>query len=217
MRSLRRRYRFALGVVALIGAYPLAGLAGGAIPSNAGWRAADNGVTIYIESNGVHVGLIVPKVAAGVDWRSSFPPRDLTDPRYAAHDHVAIGWGEHDFFLNTPTWADISPRTIVAAAVGSNRTLLHVEHIAAPHVGGDVRAVVLRPVEYRRLAAYVRATLVERGEHHPGYAGYDVFYPARGRYDAYRTCNAWAGDALRFAGVRVGAWTPFPATVLWWF
>jgi uncharacterized protein (TIGR02117 family) len=217
MRSLRRRYRIALAVFALIGTYPLAGMAGGAIPRNAGWRAPEKGVTIYVESNGVHVGLIVPKVAASVDWRPLFRPGDLADPRYAANDHVAIGWGERDFFLNTPTWADVSPRTVLAAAIGSNRTLLHVEHIAAPRVGGDVRAVVLRPVEYRRLAAYIRATLVERGGRHRGYAGYDVFYPARGRYDAYRTCNAWAGDALRFAGVRVGAWTPFPATVLWWF
>lgn len=217
MRSLRRRYRVALTVAALIGAYPLVGLAGGAIPRNAGWRAAEKGVTIYVESNGVHVGLIVPKVAAGVDWRPIFRPSDLADPRFAAHDHVAIGWGERDFFLNTPTWGDISSRTILAAALGSNRTLLHVEHIATPRVGGDVRAVVLQPVEYRRLAAYVRATLVEGGAHHRGYAGYDVFYPARGRYDAYQTCNAWAGDTLRFAGVRVGAWTPFPATVLWWF
>lgn len=217
MRSLRRRYRIALGVLALIGAYPLAGLAGGAIPRNAGWSAAEKGVTIYVESNGVHVGLVVPKVAAGVDWRSFFRSGDLVDPRFARNDHLAIGWGERDFFLNTPTWADISPRTIVAAAIGSNQTLLHVEHIAAPRVGDDVRAVVLRPVEYRRLAAYIQATLGDRGEHQRGYAGYDVFYPARGRYDAYQTCNAWAGDALWFAGVRVGAWTPFPATVLWWF
>jgi uncharacterized protein (TIGR02117 family) len=217
MRSLRRGYRIALAVAALLGAYPLAGLTGGAIPRNAGWRMAAQGVTIYVESNGVHVGLIVPKVASGVDLRPVFPPRDIADRRYAAHDHLAIGWGERDFFLDTPTWADVSPRTIIAAATGSDRTLLHVEHIAAPSVGPDVRSVVLRPEEYRRLAAYIRATLSDDGARYPGYAGYDVFYAARGRYHAYQTCNAWAGDALRFAGVRVGAWTPFPITVLWWF
>lgn len=217
MRSLRPRYWAALVSAALICAYPVAGLVGGAIPRNSTWRAPEHGVTIYVESNGIHVGLIVPKVAAGVDWRPLFPVRDIAERRYAAYHHLAIGWGERDFFLNTPTWADLSLRTILAAAVGSDRTLLHVEHVARPVVGGDVRAVVLRAIEYRRLVAYIRATLSASAERRRGYAGHDVFYTARGRYDAYRTCNAWAGEALRYAGARVGAWTPFPATILWWF
>ena len=50
-----------------------------------------------------------------------------------------------------------------------------------------------------------------------GYAGYDAFYTARGHYSAIRTCNAWTGDALRYAGVRIGRWTPFPVTVMRWF
>lgn len=217
MRSLRRRYRIGLVLAALLAAYPAAGLIGGAIPRNAAWRPAERGVTIYVESNGIHVGLVVPKTAAGVDWRPAFPSGDLADPRYAAHDHLAIGWGERTFFLNTPTWGDVSSRTILAAALGSDRTLLHVEHIGRPMAAADVRPVVLRPSEYRRLAAYIRATMVAGGERRRGYAGHDAFYQARGRYDAYKTCNAWVGDALRFAGVRIGAWTPFPFTVLWWF
>ena len=50
-----------------------------------------------------------------------------------------------------------------------------------------------------------------------GYFGYDAFYEGTGRYSAVRTCNSWTGAALAAAGIRVGAWTPFPVTVLWWF
>ncbi len=175
------------------------------------------GVRIYVESNGVHVGLVVPKVAAGVDWRGVAPGADLADPRYAGYDHLAIGWGERAFYLETATWADVKLRTILAAARGSDATLMHVEHVPAPMPSRHVRSVLLRPAEYRRLAAYIRASFAARREPIRGYGRNDVFYAARGHYSAARTCNAWAGDALRFAGVRIGRWTPFPATVLGWF
>ena len=208
----------ALAAVALILAgYAAAGLVGGAIPTNAGWRPPADGIRIFVESNGIHVSLIVPKVAAGIDWRTIAPAADLSDPRYGAYDHLAIGWGEQAFFLGTPTWADVRPAPILRAAIGSDSTLVHVEHIAPPVPSADVRAIMLRPDEYRRLAAFVRASVVTGGARHPGYGGYDSFYQAHGRYDAVHDCNAWVGDALRVAGVRIGWWTPFPVTVLGWF
>jgi uncharacterized protein (TIGR02117 family) len=216
--AMRRRSVLILSALALLVlAYPLAAFVGSLLPSNANWSPPPTGVTLYIESNGIHTGIIMPKVAAGVDWRSTFPARDLRDPRYAAYDHVSVGWGERDFYLQTPTWADLRPGVILAAAIGSNRTLVHVDHLPAPKPGGDVRQVVVRPAEYRRLAAFIQASLVPDGTRQPGYFGNDAFYQARGRYDAFHTCNDWIGDALRFAGVRVGRWTPFPGSVLRWF
>jgi uncharacterized protein (TIGR02117 family) len=206
------------GMLSIAVAYAAAGLIGGAIPSNAAWRAPERGVRIFVETNGIHVGLLMPKLAAGVDWRGWAPARDLADPRYARLDHVAIGWGEHAFFLETPTWSSLKPSTIVAAAIGSDRTLMHVEHVAARAPGdAAVHAIVLRPAEYRRLAAYVQASFAPQRSAYRGYAAYDAFYTARGHYSAVRTCNAWTGDALRYAGVRIGRWTPFPVTVMKWF
>ncbi len=214
--------RGVLGVMAavalLVLGYAIAGQIGGAIPTNRDWRpAATEGVRIFVESNGVHTGIVVPKVAAGIDWRDLAPARDLADPRFGGFDHLAIGWGEKAFYLETKTWADVKLRTVLAAAAGSTHTLMHVEHVPTPAVGGDVRAVMLSMVEYRRLAAFIAASFRPGGARYPGYARYDVFYDARGRYDAVATCNAWTGDALRHASVRVGAWTPFPGTVMWWF
>ena len=218
MAAARRWVVRAMAAISLVVVgYGAAGMAGGAIPTNAGWRAPNDGVRIFVESNGVHVGLILPKVAAGIDWRSLAPAADLADPRYGGYDHLAIGWGERGFFLGTPTWADARPGPILHAAFGSESTLVHVEHVPLPAPSDDVRAIMLRPEEYRRLAAFVRASIAGRDGRHAGYAGYDVFYRARGRYDAVHDCNAWVGDALRTAGVRIGWWTPFPVTVLGWF
>lgn len=206
------------GLVLILVSYGAAGMVGGAIPTNRDWRAPTRGITIYVESNGVHTALILPKVAGDIDWRGLADPRDLRDPRYAGYDHVAIGWGERRFFLATPTWWDVRPATIIVASIGSDETLLHVEHIPAPAVlDGDVRRLVLSADEYARLAAFIRSSLEPSGKRFPGYFDNDAFYAARGRYDAVRTCNDWTGDALRYAGVRIGAWTPFAVTVMGWF
>lgn len=211
-----------LGLVVLALAYGTAGLIGGAIPANAGWRPPARGVTIYVETNGVHTDLVLPVAAEGIDWRDLVRPGDISDPRYADYDHLAFGWGEARFYLETPTWADVRPGTVLRAAIGSDRTLVHVEHIPAPAAGPDARSIVLRPDEYRRLAAFIRASFAHvppgtRPKIFPGYANYDAFYSGFGRYDALMTCNAWTGAALRAAGVRVGIWTPFAVTVMGWY
>jgi uncharacterized protein (TIGR02117 family) len=209
-------YMAALLVLIVVG-YGAAGLVGGAIPANAGWQPPADGIEIFVEDNGVHTGLVLPKHAAGIDLSALSQPQDLRDPRFAAYDHLAIGWGEHDFYLGTPTWADVSARTILRAAAGSDAVLLHIEHIPRPAPSQSVRRVLLRPAEYRRLVAFVRASLSSGGPRYPGYDRYDAFYTARGHYSAITTCNAWTGTALRSAGVRVGRWTPFPVTVMGWF
>ena len=196
----------------------MAGAIGGALPVNRDWTPPREGVRIYVEDNGIHTGLVLPVAAAGVDLADLSPAAVLRDPRYAGHRWRSYGWGDRDFYVDTPTWADLSPRTVLRAGIGSETTVMHVDFIPEPQVGDGVRSVVLRPHEYRRLAAFVRASFAAGagGAAMPGYAAYDAFYPATGRYSAARTCNAWTGEALAFAGMRVGRWTPFPSTVMRW-
>lgn len=207
----------AKGVAILALGYAAAGLIGGSIPANPGWTPPADGITIFVEDNGIHTGIVMPVSAAGVDWRVAFPAHDLVDPRYAGFDHVAVGWGDRTFYVETPTWSDLRPATVLRAAIGSSHVVLHVEHVPAPPVGTRIRKIVVSADQYRRLAAFVRNTMGQSGKVAPGYGPNDVFYEARGRYSGITTCNEWAGQALRHAGVRVGVWTPFPVTVLGWF
>jgi uncharacterized protein (TIGR02117 family) len=217
--GLRWAARALAALLAIFAAYLLAGHIGGAIPSNRDWAPPREGVTIYVETNGIHTGVTVPTVAAGIDWRRLVRAEHLRDPRYAG-GWLAFGWGERAFYLETPTWADLDISTVAKSAIGSDRTLVHVDHIARVRPGEDARPVVLTPEQYRQLVDHILRTFALRdGAAVPvgSYGVADVFYEARGHYDALQTCNSWTGDALRAAGVRVGAWTPFPWTVMWWF
>ncbi|MBS0479012.1 MAG: TIGR02117 family protein [Proteobacteria bacterium] len=205
-----------MGLVLLVLAYAAAGLIGGSIPANARWVEPRDGIRIFVEDNGIHTGIVMPVAAAGVDWRSTFPGNDLADPRYAGFDHIAVGWGDRAFYIGTPAWSDINPVLVLRAAIGSSRTVLHVEHVPRPPANNAAREIVLTPDQYRRLAAFVRDALGPGGMVAGGYGSGDAFYDARGAYSAIPTCNEWTGRALRHAGVRVGAWTPFPVTVTAW-
>ena len=206
----------ALGVLGgLVAAYLLAALIGGAIPVNRGWQQSRDGVRIYVIDNGVHTDLVLPKVAAGVDWRELARPGDLANPAQAAQPYLAFGWGDRDFYLNTPSWSQVSPVRVGKAFMGLGTTVLHVVHIPQPRPGESVRELMLSPEEYHRLVAFIRGTFAEGASVH-GYGGNDAFYPAKGGYSAFGTCNQWTGNGLRAAGVRMGMWTPFPFSVMRW-
>ena len=138
----------------------------------------------------------------------------MPDP--APCDWLLFGWGDRRFYVETPTWRDVRPGTVVAALVGSGDTLVHVDHWRAFEPDDSVRALRLRPDEYRRLAAFVDASFAKRRERVPGYGPRDVFYAARGDYSAIATCNVWVGRALAHAGVEVGRWTPLSGNVMRW-
>ncbi len=217
---LRRAGRAALRLmsvpVGLAIGYGLAATIGGAIPVNSAWRAPAEGVRIYVVDGGVHTDLVLP---ASADWNDLLRPEDLADPAMAVRSHVAFGWGDRDFYLNTPSWSRIDLARAASALVGAGRSVLHVAHVDPPGPAPEVHALTLRPEEYRRLVAFVRATFVLNGGRATsvrGYGGGDAFYEARGGYSAINTCNQWTGGALRAAGVRLGAWTPLTFTVIEW-
>ena len=223
--QLRTAGRWLLRFLCFLVALPLtwfaAALLLGAVPANVAWVEPERGITIFLRTNGVHTWIVMPKVNPIMDWRPYAPGDHLRDPRFGAADHLAFGYGNREFYLNTPTWADLSPRTAALAAFGSGPPLLHVEHDDRPRRDADTRPLRLTPGQYRRLVDYVRARfrLDARGRTMPllgrGYSDRDMFYEARGGYSFVLTCNEWTGRALRHAGVRTGLWTPLAQSIMW--
>lgn len=211
--------RALLGLLAVPLLYLLATLLLGLIPANAGWREAERGVTIFVNTNGVHTGIAMPLHNEVMDWRPWVPREHPRDPRWG--NYVLIGYGHRDFYLNTPSWAELSVSTAANAAFGFGPTLVHVDHLQDPQEGTEQRALTLSVEEYRRLVAFIRPRfrLDAAGRTVPvlgrGYGPNDMFYEAEGGYSAILTCNEWTGRALRAAGVRMGMWTPVEQSVMW--
>lgn len=200
--------------------YLLAALLLGAIPANGGWVESKQGVTIYVRTNGVHTWIMVPSVTPEMDWRPLVPASHLRDPAQGG-DHVALGYGNRTFYLETPTWGDLTMKNAFLAAFGSGRSLMHADHDRAPQPNEYQRPLTLSHAEYARLVDFMQASFQRdaQGRTMPllgrGYAANDMFYEAVGPYNAVLTCNEWTGRALRHAGVRTGLWTPLSQSIMW--
>jgi uncharacterized protein (TIGR02117 family) len=199
--------------------YLLAALVGGAIPTNRGWQEPGQGITVFLETNGVHTWIAVPAVTPEMDWRPIAPAADLRDPGQIGN-YLAFGYGNREFYLNTPEWKDLTIGRTLHAAFGNGPALVHVYHERDPRPSPDRRPLRLTSDQYRRLNAFILASFDRdgAGRSRPligrGYGGDDIFYEARGGYNLIYTCNEWTGSALRAAGVRTGSWTPFPASIM---
>ena len=190
------------------------------IPVNRDFEPDPDGVVIYIESNGVHVDLVVPVVTDTIDWRTVIP----VDP-FGRHlkRYVSFGWGDRDFFINTPTWSDLTVGTAVSAVFLPSRTAMHVEYdYAAPRLGDRAREVRISAERYPDLVEHIRSGFKLDGEgeailiDHPGYdPGYDRFYEGAGSYSLWTTCNNWTNAGLKAAGVKTATWAPFEPCVFY--
>jgi uncharacterized protein (TIGR02117 family) len=221
---LRRLIRWlawaTLGLFGLLAAYGLAGWIGSSIPRNGDWREPGpndpRGVTIMVETNGVHTALVLPLVTPERDWRPVFPDSEIAAPS-PEYTHVAVSWGEKQVFLYTPTWWDLRPWTIARIVGIGGDGVLHVAHYIRPAPADDIRPLRLTHAQYARLVAAIDRSLPKSPRvRYPGYGAQDVFYDTTGHYTVATTCNQRTSNVLAAAGVKVGAWTPFAGGVMKW-
>jgi uncharacterized protein (TIGR02117 family) len=149
------------------------------------------------------------------------PGGHLKDRSWGYGNYVALGYGNRTFYLETPTWGDLTMKNAFLAAFGQGRSLMHADHAHLPGPDETQRPIVLTREQYARLTAYLRASFQRdaQGRTIPltgrGYSSNDMFYEAVGPYNAFLTCNEWTGGALRHAGVRTGLWTPLSWSIMW--
>ena len=216
-RKFRWPARIALAFLAIPALYLIAALVGGLIPVNPDWREPNEGVTVYLANNGVHVDLVLPANAQGLDWRPLVPRSDFTDVPAGAQ-WIAFGAGERRVYLETPTWGDLTAKTAAVALTGGER-VMHAQWVSNPAY--SAREIRLTPEQYRRLWASILSEFELRTDgrpiriDHPGYGFVDAFYQGVGKANAISTCNQWAADRLRVAGVKTSLWSPFVQGLVW--
>jgi uncharacterized protein (TIGR02117 family) len=204
----------------VVGLYMLAALIGSHIPANNTWQQPKDAIDIFVETNGVHVSLIVPMAAAGEDLSDLIRPEQLAN-RDLYGTHAMIGWGHGRVYRNARTWGDVKSGDIASAIIGSDDTTLHIYHLINPQPLPHRKTLRVTTQQYRNIVRQIRAAfrLNESGASvaYPGYGPDNLFYDSKGHYSAFNTCNNWTGDILRRAGVRMGIWTPMPGGIMRWF
>ena len=204
--------------LALPALYLLAALIGSLIPVNRGWTEPEQGTTVYLADNGIHADIIMPVKAQGLDWAPLIPKRDFADADPDAR-WIAFGSGEERVYLDTPDLVGHHAADDLWSALTGGRRVMHVEYVPSPAT--RFAQIRLRPEEYRRLWAAIRAdfaldrTAGRSRIDHPGYGPCRRLLSGdrQGKRDPY--LQQLDAHRLRLAGVKTSLWPPFVQGLVW--
>ncbi|CAM1365373.1 DUF2459 domain-containing protein [Tenacibaculum xiamenense] len=162
--------------------------------------------TIYLNTNGVHLDVVIPK--------ENINNKLLKGIRHKNYErYLAFGWGEENFYLNTPNWSDLTFSNAFKALFLESSTLVHITRYRS--IQPDWIAIKISSSELNKLNSYLlnsfqKDTLGSKIIlEDKGYSFRDDFYRAKGSYSCFKTCNSWVNSAFKESGLKACLWTPF--------
>ena len=161
---------------------------------------------IYLNTNGVHLDIVIPienidiLVLSGIEYNRN-------------EKYLSFGWGDENFYINTPTWGDLTFSNAFRAIFLESSTLMHVTRYKQKR--SDWIEIKVTESELRKLNNYLLSTFEvnESGMKmilkNKGYSSIDDFYKAKGSYSCLKTCNSWVNIGFKESGLKSCLWTPF--------
>jgi len=178
-------------------------------------------VTIYIKTNGVHTDIVVPVKNDQFDWSKDIRFEN-TVSKDSAEKFVAFGWGDKGFYLETPTWGDLTFKTAFKAAFALSTAAIHATFYKEMNEDRDCVKINISKQQYQRLIAYITRSLKRDStgkviyiQTNAVYGNDDAFYDAGGSYSLFHTCNTWSNNALKKCGQKACLWTPFDTGIFY--
>ena len=172
-------------------------------------RKENNGIldkSIYLNTNGVHLDIIIP-----IEDIDSLV---LTGMKFKGiENYVSFGWGDENFYINTPTWGDLTFSNAFNAMFLKSSTLMHVTRYKK--YSKNWIEIKVNEAELKKLNYYLLKTFQvnEKGMkiilENKGYTSNDDFYKSKGSYSCFNTCNSWINNAFKESGLKACLWTPF--------
>lgn len=205
MRLLKKLLKIILYILMVPVTYMVIALILTAITVNTDVTGPATDKTVYLNTNGVHLEVIIPVKDMATNLREDLSINNA--------NYIAFGWGEENFYVNTPTWADLTFKNAFRSLFLKNSTLMHLTRYDRERPGWTV--VKLSANQLQTLNAYILNTFKTEANHSKiilegmGYGYNDDFYKANGRYSCFKTCNSWVNSAFKQSGLRSCYWTPF--------
>ena len=148
-----------------------------------------------------HTGIILPADMV----REEMP--FLAEEFGTDHEWFKFGWGDDEFYPDPR----VRPWSIARALFWPTDVVIHVvakEQHPARYPFTGLKEVPLSREQQRQLAESIAAQFGKEGEESleavaDGLYLDSAFYPARGTFTAWRTCNTWTANRLRDADVPV--------------
>lgn len=167
---------------------------------------------IYISSNGIHADIIIPAHELDSDFLVQLQPLPGTQ-------FIAFGWGDKNFYINTPEWKDLTFPVAFRALFLKSETAMHVTYY--PWKGRNWTSVKICNQQLQSLIVYIESTFKndQQGQlvkmEFEGYNKFDRFFEAEGSFSLITTCNTWVNTGFKQSEISTAVWTPFDLGVLY--
>lgn len=201
--------------------YFIVAVGGSFIPVNTN-QPDQQDYVIYIETNGVHTDIVVPLKSEIKDWTQLVDLKHSVSGR-TDFTYVAFGWGDLQFYQNTPQWSDVTLSIAFKSLFLKTPAAMHVKFKNVVVENDRSISIPLTKNQYRDLSAFIESSfdldasgkpkLIEGLHYHTN----DVFYKATGSLNLFYTCNTWTNSALKNAGLRASLWTPFSEGIFYMY
>ena len=119
-----------------------------------------NDVEIYIKTNGVHTDIVVPVKSEQIDWNEDIKIKfDHIASKDSTLQFLALGWGDKGFYLETPTWPDLTFKTAFKAAFGLSNTAIHATFYRSMTEDASCKKITISHSQYARLIEFISSSL----------------------------------------------------------
>ncbi len=206
MKIVKKIFKWLLFILLIPISYLIISLILSAITINSKTSNNDLSKSVYLSTNGVHLDIILPKKDIDSMLLSGIKYENI-------EKYISFGWGDENFYINTPTWGDLTFNNAFKAMFLKSSTLIHITRYKQKH--SDWVEIKVNEIELRKLNIYLLNTFEkdEKGMKillkNKGYFSMDDFYKSKGSYSCFKTCNSWVNTGFKESGLKSCLWTPF--------
>ncbi len=166
----------------------------------------ENNKEVYLSTNGVHLDIIISINELNIELKEGL--KFTQDEKY-----FSFGWGDENFYLNTPTWNDLTFGNAFKAMFLKSPTLIHLTKYK--QIRKYWTKVILSESELKKLNQFISESFKKDVSGNKiiiansGYSINDDFYKANGSFSCFKTCNSWVNKAFKESDLKSCLWTPF--------
>lgn len=164
---------------------------------------------------GFHSNIIVPAQNEFFDWRQYLNLSDIDSWHYK---YLSFGWGDRDFYMQSPTQLKQILTLGFQAFFFSHASVIRVQLYQTLPRNMEIKCVEISKSNYLNLVQFIKNSfrLNNYGVIKLGYSNnINVnFYAAKGRYSILRNSNNWTAKGLRTANVNTPMWATLSDAIM---
>lgn len=206
MKALKKIVKYTTYLLGVISTYILITILLSYITVNKTSNNSEGDKTIYLSTNGVHLSIIIPK--------ENINSKILKGLQYQQNqDYFMFGWGNEDFYINTPTWNDLKFKYAFGALFLNTPTAIHLT--TYEYKQQNWISVKCSQQKIEKLNEYIFNTFKVNSKGQKElipcnlYSVNDTFYKANGSYSPVKTCNTWVNTGFKQSGLKASYFTLF--------